>query len=296
MAQLSEKDLFNLNRQGIVPGPNESEEDFLKRADYCLGLRSHLEKELGKDLPFPATSESAADAFPVALATARSFYDISPGWLPVYFSDHKLTLWHGGCAWIFQEKEGAPKGALMQVRQQFRRAETYLGIYSKQELAVHEFAHVGRMCFEEPKFEELLAYRSSKSWFRRWFGPIIKSPLESIIFVIVLVMTVLMDLSLVTMGYEEFYRFAMWFKLIPLMMIAAALCRLWLRHRQFNRCREKLAEFFTHPDGVIYRLTDREIIDFNNMRLEEIREYVGKQTSLRWKVIKGQGPLSPFVL
>lgn len=42
------------------------------------------------------------------------------------------------------------------------------------------------MMYEEPKFEEILAFDSSTSVFRRFFGPIVKSSYESSIFILIL--------------------------------------------------------------------------------------------------------------
>ena len=91
------------------------------------------------------------------------------------FSNERLAPWHGGCAWIFQFAEGLPTAALIQLRQVFSRQPTFLGIYHRDELLTHELVHVGRMKFEEPRFEELFAYETSTSAFRRWFGPLIQA-------------------------------------------------------------------------------------------------------------------------
>jgi len=42
---MKEQELAELNQQGFIPGPNESEQEFLNRANYCLNSRTHLEEK-----------------------------------------------------------------------------------------------------------------------------------------------------------------------------------------------------------------------------------------------------------
>ena len=39
MTLVNDSDLLKYNLEGIIPGPNENEEDFSVRADYCLNLQ-----------------------------------------------------------------------------------------------------------------------------------------------------------------------------------------------------------------------------------------------------------------
>ena len=42
MPLLSDDKLLIYNEKGLIPGPEEKEEDFLLRAEYCLHLRERL--------------------------------------------------------------------------------------------------------------------------------------------------------------------------------------------------------------------------------------------------------------
>jgi hypothetical protein len=273
---------FIWNQAGLIPGPSESEEQYRKRVAYCL----NLDHEITNKLPFRDEDKGAAPILASAFAKTREVYDISPEWIPIFFSDYQMVLWHGGCAWIFQVDEKTPTAAVLQLRKAFQTSARYLGIYDRKELISHELAHVGRMLFEEPKFEEYHAYRSSESWFRRWFGPIVQSSKESLFFVIVLLFIFIMDVSLIAMEKHSLYQWMLWTKAIPVLFILGAIGRLAWRHRQYDRCLEALKGIFPgNEKAVIYRLTDREIIDFGNMSREEIIGYVKNQTSLRWQII-----------
>lgn len=276
--------LIALNRQGIIPGPQESEEDFLKRADYCLNLTQQIPELMGNEKPFQ--SENYIQE-PVAIAD--KLFGINPKWIPIYFSNYSLTPWHGGCAWIFQLSEDSPTAAIFQLRRQFRDSNKYLGIYDRDELMSHEMAHVGRMMFDEPKFEEIMAYRTSRSPFRRWLGPIVQSSFESMLFVLVLLITFFFDLFLLFAQPDHFLEYSLWLKMIPVALIGFALMRLWRRHRLFSRCWHKLNELLKDENkvnGTIYRLTDHEINEFASADVNSIKEYVGSENSLRWKLIK----------
>ena len=53
-------------------------------------------------------------------------------------------------------------------------------IYGRQELMSHELCHAARFPLKADKYEELLAYQSSTSTFRKLFGPMVRSAKESI--------------------------------------------------------------------------------------------------------------------
>lgn len=281
---MDEQALLKLNAQGIIPGPNETEEEFLKRADYCLNLNQKIPELMGDEPPFQSDS-----FFQAPIKITSSLFHIAPHWIPIYFSNYSLTPWHGGCAWIFQLSEETPTTAIFQLRRAFRNSRKYLGIYDRDELVSHEMAHVGRMMFEEPRFEEILAYRTSRSRLRRWLGPIVQSSMESMLFVLILLMTFFFDLFLLFMQPDDFLKYSLWLKTIPLAVAGFALMRLWIRHRTFSRCWHRLNGLLKREEltnGMIYRLTDWEIDQFAQWDNEQISQYIQNEPSLRWKLIR----------
>lgn len=282
-ASISDQLLREYNRQGLIPGPGESESDYLARAAYCLELRNRLQEETGH--PF-----SGAELSEMASLHAVELYDISPMWVPIIYDNHKLSLWHGGCAWIFQSDDKSPLAALLQLRRSLREKESLYGFLDKREIITHEMCHVGRMAFEEPLFEELLAYRTSASAFRRWMGPIVKNSAESGIFVLLLFLVFAVDFFFLLMGSEEAFYRAMWLKMAPLGLALYGVFRLAKRHRQLQGCLNNLREVYGEESiasAVAYRLTDEEIILFSRSTPEEILAYAEEQkkASLRWKLI-----------
>lgn len=165
-----------------------------------------------------------------------------------------------------------------------------MGIYDRDELIAHELSHAGRMMYEEPKFEEVLAYRSSHSSFRRFFGPIIQSSYESMIFVLVLLFVIVADFYSLINGEGAFSHLAFIGRLMLLAMVGYGLIRLYVRQRQYHKSKMNLREALlnnSNADAVIYRLTDKEIIQFGSMSPQEIKKYAQEQSTqtMRWKNI-----------
>ncbi len=282
------KKLFKFNKLGIVPGPDETDEMFQKRADYCLNLKRSISSELKDKVPF-SLDEMEPNFLGEALEKSQKLYDLRPEWVPIFFSNAQLTPWHGGCAWIFQMDESTPYSAFLQIRQTFQKSKKYLGLYDREEILAHEFAHIGRMKFEEPKFEEILAYRSSESKWRKWLGPIVQSTWESLLFVGILMLIFILDLSLFLYGDLAAYRSFMWLKLIPLFLILMGGTRLAIRYRQLTQCKNALKKVFQNPsdvNAILYRLTDKEIIAFGRLSKKEILDYIKNENSLRWRILK----------
>src|SRR5262245_52150906 len=142
----------------------------MRRADQCL----HIDKLLSlcaQELPLSGVTGSISSA---EHGTALELFDCAPDWIPLFFSNYRLPFWQGGCTWILQRTECDPPFALLQLNKAYKDHDVYLKFYRRDELVTHECAHVGRMAFDEPAFEEIIAYRTSPSPFRRWLGPIIQ--------------------------------------------------------------------------------------------------------------------------
>lgn len=290
MTTIIDAELLDFNRQGIIPGPGEDEEHFLARAAYCKGLRALCAKPEESCL-LPCEQEKMAfDLLMEASALTKPLYDIVPEWIPIAFSNYRLAPWHGGCAWIFQAHADTPTGAFLQLRRAFRDHTRYLGLYRRDELVAHELCHVGRMEFEEPQFEELLAYRTSHAPWRRWLGPIVQSHWESALFFLCLLLVLMSDIYLQFTGQYETYRLLFWAKAIPVGLLMAGLIRVWRRQKVYKKCLTNLVEACrdsTSANAIAYRLTDAEMKKFADMDVSGIHAYSEEQKnlSLRWRLI-----------
>lgn len=275
--ELTNQELLQLNAQGLIPGPNEDETSFRARVDYCLKMHNSFFEDFGftkEQIP------PLEDAF----KDSKKWYGIAPTWVPLVFSNYKLAPWHGGSAWIFQMTRQSPTAAFLQLRRAFLHKNRYLGIYERDEIITHETAHIGRMVFEEPKFEEFLAYQSAP-WFRRIFGPIIQAPWEGILFITSVFLYMLLEVFL---PFSDLLPVIKW---LPIILLLLGGLRLASKHYHFSKTLKNLQQALPDPTQaryVIYRLTDEEIIRFSSRSPKEISEFIEKesQTSLRWRLIK----------
>lgn len=266
-----------LNREGLIPGPNETEQEYLERVQYCLHLKKNFKERV--DLEF---QEQVMEPVPSqGLELANKLYGIAPSWIPLFYSNYRLPFWQGGCAWIFQQTENSPTSAFFQLRQAFRTSETYLKIYHRNELISHELSHIGRMTFDEPRYEELLAYRTSKSPFRKYWGPLFTTPAQSGLFALALLL-ILMGDFLTLFFQPELYFPIQWLKAIPIVALGVLGVSLVLRQRNFTECLTRLQSITSEPEKLAYRLSDREIDLFAKIDTGKIKEYIAQQADFRW--------------
>lgn len=278
---MDDKQLLEFNALGLIPGPCESENEFLKRVNYCLSLKDNL--------PFTCSYPTPIVGEDHPLEKTKQFFDIQPFWVPIQHNNYQLRPWHGAAAWIFQENDDLPVSAFIQVRKKMTHKKKYLGFYELSELINHELAHVGRMMFEEPKYEEMLAYKTSNSSFRRFFGSIIQSSNISMLFMLSIFLILFLDFFSIAYHPEMYDSFA-YFKLIPLIMIALGCVSLYFRHRTFNKTLNNLKKIAKSPDlgqAIIYRLKDEEIDRFSKLSPQQILSHIKqeKNKSLRFRLI-----------
>ena len=280
-----------LNRQGLFPGPKETKESFLQRVDFCQHLTFHLQQHPDVKFPFPISdqvinNEITKDAF---LLCSKTF-GMMPDWALIIFHNYKLLPWHGGCAWIFQLDATSPLCAFLQLRKEFKNYSSYLGIYQRSELIAHEMAHVGRMAYEEPKFEELLAYRSSSSFWHKNLSPLVQSANERLFFVILLVATLLTSLTALLVDSFLLTQLSLLALLAPFIAFIMALLRLLKRQSCLKKTLNNLKKIVCKKDAshLLYRLSDKEIFLFANSTPAQISEYIKMQTtcSFRWQFLQ----------
>lgn len=262
MERINDQQLLDLNKKGLFPGPKESEEDFLKRANQFLKSTSFLDQECLE-----------------SLQKAKELYDISPHWVEIEYGNLGLRFWEAA------QVETTSKYFRFQLRKSFLKQPKYLGLYCKQEILTHEFSHVGRMAFPPSKYEEFFAFQSSSS-LRKHIGPLFSSPNESFALVVLTTLSFLSDFLLRQSPYAFLF-----FKGLPLMYLGFLGLRLLHFRRHFSKALAKLTELVQNKDPkkaqyVMYRLTEKEILQFSKSKLKAIEEYAQSQKELRWRLIQ----------
>lgn len=247
-------DLLELNKRGLIPGPAESENDFYQRA--------------------AAAKKNPSESLP--------FFDADPDWVEVGYDKKGLLPWEGAATWI----EGN------QCRIQLKPSRI-ARLYPEEEVIAHEKIHAVRLMFDEPRFEEILAFRTSKNRFRRYFGPLFSRPAETKGLMgwllgcwILYWIEIVFDL---TWGAEYF----LWASLLP---VSFFLFRLARSQKTFSNALSQLEKVTKNPLAVALRLTDREIEQCSHASSEDIIAYFekGKEKDLRLRQIFLAYPFSPL--
>lgn len=232
--------------------------DFLK-THYMRGLFCGPSEDF-KSFYQRSSSQKISQKFP--------FYELKIDWAPIIYSDEKLNWWEGACTWTDACQ------AVLQLRSSFEKKEKLWGIYPKKELLEHEMVHACRLKFEEPLFEEILAYRTSKSSFRKFFGPLFRSQWETRIFIFFSLGSLIPILQLA---------------LFPLLLgfMSFSVLRLIRLQRVFTKVQKKLQMFIK---GSIFlfmlSLSDQEFFYFSRSSIKEIQSYIDEQQSARWLQLK----------
>ncbi|MCC5832161.1 MAG: hypothetical protein JJU12_03865 [Chlamydiales bacterium] len=247
---LTDKTLAEKNRRGLIHAPDESDDAYLLRCKEAKKRDSSPRSEL-----------------------AAALFDIEPDWVHLRYSDQRLRLWEGGCTWIEDNQ------VVLQLRKAFEKKSRYLG-YSREEIIAHELVHVVRGSFEEPIFEEIIAYQSSPSRLRRFLGPIFRSSRESVFFILSLCAACFATLLATFQTVVYLGAFG---------VVAGGTFRLIKAQRTFSSTRKIIGEIVGKEKAlaVMIRLTDREIIRFSKMEKEQIIRYSVKmsRTQTRWRQI-----------
>lgn len=265
---ISKEDLIHLGKLGFIVGPTETEEAFVKRVDKSQHFRSYPPKECDH---FLTDSD-----WLIPLEKVRDLFGIKPDWVIGYYSNAKLSFYQGAATWILEKEE--VRLPLIQLKKQLSKKSPYL----RSDILAHELVHVARLQFDEPFFEEILAYRTSRNKLRWFFGPLFHKTWEVILFIF---------LFFVPLGSEiaRFYfpDFFLWNLLFWLpwayaigLLIRLLLCQSLLSLAIWNLQRLRIA-----PEkelALLLHLTDREIFQIATCK----KKIFKKNRSLRWRQIR----------
>lgn len=248
--------LMEYNFRGFIPGPQEKVSAFLKRAELAKCQRSSHQ----------------------ALAIVQCLFDVCPNWVKIE-STNRLHFWEAAATYI-EENQGV---FVPTVQMKKRGIPLWC---SQEEILAHELIHATRIAFKESFFEEVLAYKTSRKWFRRYFGPIFFHPKETVLFLFLLVGSWCYQLRCLFF-LDDLPSLALW---IPCVLTGLLIARVVIVQVVFSLCLKKIHKLLEQSDKVLgfaLRLSDREIIDFAFKSLDKMRKYMekAKKISLRWYML-----------
>jgi len=252
------QELLALNAEGFIPGPGETSEAFLKRVQETKNFFRSQEWIPLHHWEMPAEK-------------LKVLFNFSPRWCAATYSAKGLTPWQAAATWIDVKRI---------YKIQVRSSRWLSWLVNSQELLAHEAAHAARAAFDEPKYEELFAFLTSTSRWRRVLGPLFRKPVEAAWLVGLLGIGLVVQMVEIWAGVDLFSQ--LWF--------VAALCRcsFWsIRLARARRClakaAKKLAPYLKDPAMVrfvLFRMTDAEIEEWAG------HSSVEPGADLRWQLIR----------
>jgi len=283
-------DLLRFNQEGYIPGPYENEQNFLKRIELSKKLIEDPKKffiERDQTPPFDIQMKILKPRWNWTRAQLMNLFDVSPLELAMFYSDEKLNFFQGAATWILPIDN--IKIPILQFRRKLKK-NSYMFIYTLDEILAHEAVHSMRVEFDEPKTEEIFSYMTSTSYFRKIFGPIIRDPNEVMIFLGVFLGYFIFHFFHLIFNLNLFFYISFFLGLISTGLIFYGFARLFFIRRKFFKTLKNLTKIFNDKKtarSVLFRLTDFEIFKFYKLKKTEIINYFekSKDLTLRLKMI-----------
>ena len=219
--------------KGFLPGPEETEKEFFDR----IAATEHIIKD------------------PKKYITDRYFSktELSPCGGAALLAKRKNFFLHASSTIIVELKD---KLIIPIITSPSSR------LVDNNEVMKHELVHAKRALFTEPKFEEMIAFRTSKHKWRKYLSPILSSNIELLLF-----------FSCALLSF---------FSLFPLTICLSLFAmQLYRRQKIIRRCLSYLKQHTKHPEEVLVGMLDSEIIAMSKGRLEEINFSL-----FRWKFMQ----------
>ena len=220
-----------------------------------------------------------------ALERIRVLYDAKPDWIVAHYDNNGLTFFQGAATWIVCKDD--LRVPLIQLRKSFDSG-SHLKLYSCEEVLAHEVVHAMRMQFDEPKFEEIFAYKTSRRLYRRLMGPLFQKPWEANLFLLILL------IPIATEVYAFFYPehdWVFWLTALPAFFGAWLLGRLVFYQLVLHIALKKLRPILKQPQkawAVALRLSDREIFRIAFSKMEQFLDWVSQKKTARWILLSGK--------
>lgn len=263
------------DQKGWIPGPSEGEKAYLARVKALEHFFSY---------PPETVDHFLTDRdWEAANRRVEALYDCAPDWIVAHYSNDQLSFFQGAATWIVREKE--VRIPLIQLKEKFESGSLFK-FYGRDEVLAHEAVHAVRMQFDEPKFEEIFAYRTSTRWWRRFLGPLFEKPWEAYLFIALLFVPIACEVLEII---DRAVPFCLYLRFVPLAYFAWLLSRLLFYRFVLARALKKMDKGLKNPEkkwAAVLRLTDREIFQFAFSRNEKLRTFVEGDKTPRWALLR----------
>jgi len=280
--------LAQLDARGIFCADHENAKDFAARVTLLnaknLELDAALESEGSAAIEDVTIQQQ--DRIPEALfqepqELTENLYRFKADWVAGFFVDPAYGLLFGGCAYYFYPDFFA----LFIIRRSFREKARWL-FYQRSELLAHELCHVARVSFRAHIYEEIFAYKTATTAFRRFFGGIFRSPKDSFLFIGASGLLLTNQLCKAFL-FPQLPAWPTW------CLLGLTFSWLFLRHlkdmKTLRNARKTLEGLFPARDAmpVLFRCNDneiRELASLDDPQSAQTWLHNRKSSSLRWQI------------
>lgn len=217
--------------RGLFPGPNEPVPLFEQRRQAA--------QPLSENTP--------------SLAHFHALFGDTPDWVSIHTSKKGLLPWEAATTWIYSEAN-APRSVSIQLKSPIPPNG-----YTFDEILSHELVHATRVAFDEPRFEEILAFQTSHKRWRRYLGPLFSKPRDVLILGSSLLIVWGLYLTELLCDRNLYADQAI---VLPLLVLTSLSVRLIHSQSLFSRARQS-AETLVGTKralGLLLRLSDQEIV------------------------------------
>ncbi len=268
---LSKIDCLKMAESGFWPGPGESEDHFTKRIEYT--------KTRSTQIPDLFNSERKKSI----LQITQHAFGITKLQIPVIFQNKGLSFWEGAVVWIDNVSGLAIPS--IQIKQNFLKGSYFF--YHIEEVVAHEILHAARIEYDESKYEEILAYRTSPQSVRKYIGPLFATVRDTYMFIGLFALGLVFELIALFLGIIEQIPFLS----LPVFWILLLGSRLYVRQRRFTTALSHLEKVLPRPLealSVIAKLKDKEIDILAGLTCYQVIDFLEKQSDseLRIRMLK----------
>lgn len=286
------KELIDMDRRGFLAAPQESEAALRERVNNTLsGIHEFQtairEQGLTVDgIRLEADNQTPDELIHPLFESLEQKLGINPRWIPVYYINRGLGMFGGGGMFSGTDENTGRNVTFFVLREAFRNQQKWL-IYSRDEIMTHEFCHAARAGFDEPLFEEVVAYRSGTSLFRKYMGGAFRS--------IARTQLLLVFLALFWVGFfVQLNGGALWIQALlqlPMPLYISCLAAEGIfRQTQAEQTAQHLQPIFGKwTEAVLLRLSDKELSELSKKPFsspEHLTQWIAeKKDELRWQII-----------
>ena len=287
--------MVELDTMGISPSPTETATQFADRLEALNLNFAKMEDSLHntgeytvEGVTVKGTARIHEEIFAEPMERTSRLFGFRCDWVPGFFFPARPLSFFGGYAFYFFPEFFA----MFLARNEFRKRPKWLFI-ERNELVAHEMCHIARAALESQAYEELFAYQTATTAFRRFTGGIFREQIDSFLF---------LGATFLLLFWQMARAFA--FPQLPAWpgwaVLAADFTFLLVRHcltyRRFTTARDKLTRLYGDEAvarTVLFHASDTEIpllADTQNpaMLLDE-----WSKTQLRWQIVQLRFPWKP---